>query len=431
MTGVVSGKRQVESRFWILVVLPVLAIPFENEYTFLGYSLAKLTIIPLFLAVVLFQPQQLSSMITQPVFMTGMAFVVWGAIVEAFHPFSNWQFHYSMFQMFFFAALIAVVTSNAIVFRRVLLALSFICSLLALYLVYNFYGSVNVDVSGWREASRIRGQAFAEIPLETNLNVLGYTVGMGSIIALAKLLVSNRMALRTLWGSLYVLCAVGSLMPLSRGAFIAVVGASIAVLCRDLRKSIKPERVLFVLAIMALVFMLLPGALTGRLSSLTPGGADESGKVEGRTQIFMTAVDSIAEYWVLGVGAGQFWQEWGWVHGFGTLGPHNGFLASWIYFGLPGLVLLCLICWVAAAVCLRQSDTSWEATALLGLLVLALVWLTLTHNLYFKAFSVILGLIMAASRRVSSARLVRNPLEIYGYDRRVQRVRSAIRRARP
>ena len=412
MKSYVHTEKPRASKLWILVVLPVLAIPFEDEYSFFGYSLAKVTILPLFVAVILFQPARALSVCKHPIFLSGMAFLIWGGLAEAFHPSSDWKILNSMFQMFVFAALIASVSVNKVAFRRLLLSIPFICALLGLYLIYYYYGSVNIDAGNWREASRIRGHAFDDFSRETNLNVLAYTVGMGAIVSLAKVLAASKTGQRIFWGMVYAACALGSFTPLSRGALLAVLAGSTMILWRGLRKSsMRSGSLLSVLAVIAIVFALMPGALTARFSLFAPGGSvEEEGRIESRTRIFTPLVEALPEYWALGVGTGNYFEGWNRTHGL-SLGPHNGFLAAWIYFGLPGLVLLCLICFVAGREFLRRADTSWEGSAVSGLLVLALVWLVFTHNLYFKAFGVVLGLAMAASGRASSSGIPRRPIQ--------------------
>lgn len=411
--GLGLRSKAASSKLWMFVALPVLAIPFENEYALFGLSLAKLTIIPLLLAVLLFKPRELMAVLKHRVFLCGMAFIAWGAIVEGFHPFSDWEFLYRVFQMLVFAALVGAVSPDLLVFRRTLLATAIVCSVLAFYLVYNFYGAVTVEVEDFRQAGYLRDAALSELSLATGINILGYTVGMGAIIALTQMLGTAVIWRRIVWGAIYVLCAVGSFIPLSRGAFLALVAASGLVVLRNLRGLMKPGRLLFFIGVIAIAFSLTPRALTERYSALSPEGEALTGKADGRTKIYRAALESFPEYWAFGVGNGYYWNRWGLQNGFGgytargpsTSGPHNGFLTAWIFFGLPGIVLLCLVCLFAARDCPKPDSKSIESTALFGLLVLALFWIMFTHSLYLKPLGVILGLLMGASYRQARYRL--------------------------
>lgn len=394
------GSRR--SNLWILVAIAILTIPFENEFSFsIGrISVAKLAILPLLFAVVVFQPKQLLSMSKQPVFLCAILFVAWGVVTEFFRPISDFDFILSIFQTVIFAALVGSVASNKFAFRRILISLALVCSLLAVYLILQFYGAVNVDVGSARDAGYLRKDALSNVGLATGLNILAYTVGMGAVIALAQFFGSRSLRAKIAWLSIYVLCAVGSFVPLSRGSFLALVGASLFVLVRNRRALIKPGTLTVLVGAVVLAFSLTPPALTERYASIRLDGQPEetrTGKVEGRTRVFRASIDNFPEYWKMGVGSGYFWWSWGPQKGFRKLGPHNGFFAAWIFYGLPGFLLLSLTCFLAARASPKSKKSSPEATALVGLLVLALFWIMFTHSLYIKSFGVILGLLMGAT----------------------------------
>jgi O-antigen ligase len=151
-----------------------------------------------------------------------------------------------------------------------------------------------------------------------------------------------------------------------------------------------------------LAFSFTPRALTERYGAFGSEGQLEeakTGKIDARNRIFRATIESFPEYWAMGVGAGYYWKSWGPRKGFRGLGPHNGFFAAWIFYGIPGFLLIGLTCFVAARVCMKLGESSPEFAVLLGLLALALFWLMFTHNLYLKSFGVILGLLMGANYR--------------------------------
>jgi hypothetical protein len=398
----VQGKSR--SKLWILALIPIVAIPIENQYSIQGFSVAKLTMVPLALAVLAFRLPKLVLMLKHPIIKSGMVFIGWCSLCELFHPYADLEFIYRVVQVFAFSALLAVVASDKHSLNNLLLAIAAACAVIAIYLVVNFYGAVSADVETAREAGRVRRLAFEDMSLTANLNVLAYTAGMGAIVALPKFLLATKTLTRISWAVVYVLCFVGCLIPLSRGAMVAVLAGSALVLFRNFASSIKPRRIVLVIAVVALLYTLTPDALTTRFATIGQNASTE--KPDSRAGVTMAAIKSLPEYWAVGVGSGNYWNNWAIDHGFwsnpitltGTLGPHNGFLAAWIYFGLPGLLLLCWICLVTAHHRPRRSNKSWEASAIMGLAVLGLVWLMFTHNLYLKAFGVILGLVIAMSR---------------------------------
>ncbi len=323
--------------------------------------------------------------------------------------------------MFVFSSLVATVTFDPGAIRRMLFAIALVSAFLALYLVFNYYGSVSIGVTGYREAGRLRSQALEGMSLETGLNILGYTVGMGAVVALAQLLGTSDRRARIFWGTIYVICAIGSFVPLSRGAFVALICASLLVLSRNFAKLIKPEVAVLFVGIVVLVISLMPPALTERYSALMPGPTVARQKTDGRLNLLRLALDPISDYWEVGVGAGNYWERWAVQNGLGrwmangrpaVLGPHNAFLAAWIYFGLPGLVLLCVICLSAFRACFKARTASPESAALLGMLGLVIVWLMFTHSLYLKLFGVVIGLIVGVSQQRQWESTRRKPIAL-------------------
>jgi hypothetical protein len=391
-----------KSKLWILVAIAILAIPFENQYALAGFSVGKLTIIPLFFAVVVLQPKELVSMSRQRVFLCAVAFVAWGAFSEFFRPISDWEFILRVFQTLVFAALVGAVASNIVAYRRILSSIAFVCSMLAVYLILAFYGAVNADVTSSKEAGYLRLSALSDMGLATGLNILGYTVGMGAVVALAQFFGSKSTKSRIFWSAIFILCAVGSFVPLSRGSFLALVVASLFVILRNRGALWKPGTLVVLIGAVVLAFSLTPPALTERYASLGSEGQlqkSSTGKIEARARIFKATVNNFPEYWAIGVGSGYYWQSWGPQNGFGKFGPHNGFLTAWIFYGLPGVLLLGFTCFLAGVACPKPIKSSPETAALVGLLVLALFWLIFTHNLYLKSFGVVFGLLLGATHR--------------------------------
>jgi O-antigen ligase len=175
---------------------------------------------------------------------------------------------------------------------------------------------------------------------------------------------------------------------------------------------------LLFIVLFSVATVLTPRALTERYFALTAGEEPRTGKVDGRMKILKAAAESLPAYWLLGVGNGNYWKKWGIENGFGrrigdnwsTSGPHNGFLTAWIFWGLPGLTLLCLLCVFVARACPRPDPKSVESTAIFGLLVLGLFWIMFTHSLYLKPLGLILGLLLGAVRRESHRVLVMNSM---------------------
>lgn len=391
----------------LLVVLPIVAIPFEEEFQISDWSLGKLSVLPLLTAVMMFRSSRWLAVLKSPVSIAAFGFVAWAGITEVFRLSPSWDFHYRVLQTIVFATLVAATLSSRKNFSQTLVPLALVCSGLGVYLLLNFYSKVNVHVTGFREASHARSEAFMGMGVSANLNVLAFTTGIGAAVALARLLSTRTARGRMLWGSLYVLCAVGAFVPLSRGALFAVVASSAIVLLRSFRKRITLRKILPVAAVVMLLVFFLPGAMIQRLSLL--GHTAEMSKEDSRFRLYSKGLDLFPKFWGLGVGAGNYWQSWASENGLtkatllgpSPIGPHNGFIAAWMYFGIPGVALLCLICYLTYRHRPRRNDDSWESLAIVGLLMFGGIWLFFTHNLYLKEFGLILGLLIGASTRTS------------------------------
>ena len=385
----------------MLIAALVLLIPIENQVSIAGFSLAKLTVIPLLVAAILLYPRRVLEAVCEPLFLAGVGFVVWAGLSESLQPFSDWEFVFRIFQMLILSILVGVLLRSREDSRRVLYSVALVSSLIAIYLVANFYDSVNQSVKGFEAASQIRSEAFSNMTFDENLNKLGWTIAMGAVIAFANLLSAQSWRPRIIWGSIYLLCAVGATVPLSRGAFLGLAGTTLLLTMRHFLKTRNVGAVVVALVVILSAVSLMPEAMTSRVTS-----NNESEKKEARRQLYEAALESLPIYWAFGVGAGNYSQEWGGKNGFGrrqpggwfvTLKPHNGFLAAWIFYGLPGLGLLCLLCFYAAQRYRRSADKTAESGALFGLLILTLLWIMASHVLYNKEFGLLLGLLIGVA----------------------------------
>jgi len=393
-------RRRAAENVWlpvILVALPIIAIPFENQYTFFGVSLAKLTILPVGAVALLLYPSRLFRLLKEPVVVAGLLFVAWGAISETFHSNSNLEFLYRVLQMLIFATLIGTVVNTPRILSGVLAGVVAVSVLLALYLIFNFYGLVDIGGGDFKAASSIRKQAFEEMSLQVNLNILAYTVAMGAVIAAAKLLERGRILIRIIWGGAFLICAVGAMVPASRGAFLGLLCSCGVLVLRSVRSANRRASLILVIPVAIASFIFMPDSLATRLSFSGKQDNVAIEKQEGRVRVYTAALESFPQYWAFGIGIGRYFNGWSQLNGFDGLGPHNGFLAAWIYLGLPSFLLLCLICVMAALQYQRMPGHWLDKQAILGLLVLALLWLLFTHDLYLKQFGVVLGLLVCAT----------------------------------
>src|SRR5215813_10543194 len=332
-----KGTSSAPTGLWMLGLLPIVVIPFENQLKFDGISIAKFTVVPLLIGVLISRPKKILETLRHPVALAFLGFILWGALVELFHPFRDFELHSRIFQMFGFGVLMASLLSTRVVLSRTLIGLVIVCSVLSIYLIFNFYGLVRMNVLDSEQAGLARVQAFQGMSLEANLNHIGYAVGMGAVVALCLLLSTKKAWQRVFWAVVSIFCVTGSTITASRGAFIAVALAFGVILWRSLRTSVGAGKLAFAFLVVVCVYFLLPNVLSTRLSATLGGPNDVAPeKQEARQRVLSAAVNSIPEYWALGVGVGNYWEDWGVEHGFyarsargrSTLGPHSGFFAA-------------------------------------------------------------------------------------------------------
>jgi O-antigen ligase len=422
-----ASKAARQPWIWVLILIPIIAIPVENQYTFFTFGLGRLTIIPLLIGVLCTRFQIWVRMIKHPIFLTGLGFLAWAAFIEILHSSPDMELLIRVFQMLLFATFVAAALTNERSFQGVLTGIAIVSSLVAIYLIGSFYSSVNIRVTDFRAADQLRSDVFVDMLLEENLNKIGWTAAMGAVIAFSRFFTVKSYGKRLFWVAVYLTCAVGAAVPLSRGALIGVFSCSGLILLREFRKTKRGGIVILSIVLVGTIFALVPDAVLTRLtSSATLEGVDDS-RAETRKKIYTVAYDSISDYWAFGVGAGNY-SSWGERRGLTLKGnkpvprPHNGFLAAWIYFGLPGLLLLVLTCVVAGRKFMLSSNTLSESNALFGLLVLCVLWLVASHVLYNKEFGLILGLVMWLSLRKRAKSVRHLPL------RTRQRIRKSLER---
>jgi hypothetical protein len=105
---------------------------------------------------------------------------------------------------------------------------------------------------------------------------------------------------------------------------------------------------------------------------------------------------------VTGVGAGNFWESWGYDNEFrgpggeGTLGAHNSFFQVTLYWGMVGLLGLCVLIWQAYRCLPKQCGEDSLTLCLVGIAMALLLVLFFFNSFYEKWYSLGLGLLVGA-----------------------------------
>lgn len=193
-------------------------------------------------------------------------------------------------------------------------------------------------------------------------------------------------------------CLVGTFLPMSRGAVISVIVAGAAILYAYGMGM----RIILMLAVLGIGVMIwVPDVVISRMSFTTE--KNTSGKLEARAEVYLAAIEHFPEYYVTGVGEGNFWGPWGlknWFKkGSGTrahvIGPHNCFIAVTIYWGIAGFLAYLAIVYQAYRCVPHKCGRDASSLCLLGLGLMLLMFIMNGHLLASKELSVGLGLLVS------------------------------------
>jgi hypothetical protein len=128
--------------------------------------------------------------------------------------------------------------------------------------------------------------------------------------------------------------------------------------------------------------------------------------MESRAYVYTTALNRLPEYFVAGVGAGNFWNKWGFENGFRgerdgisfVFGAHNSLLQVAIYWGVLGLLAYLWIVWRVYYLIPLQCGRDKLSLALLAITISLGLWMLESQAFYDKWFACGLGLLIGARR---------------------------------
>lgn len=401
-----------------LLMFVVVLMPMENMFRLFGMvSVPWLLFGLMATAALVARPRLLLEVAAHPVFVAAWCLVIVMAAVEFVQPYSDLDDVQRTFQMFVGGVLVACLCRDRPALRAALYAYLIAGLWLCLVIFLTSYRVLDTGAAtDFNTASRLRREAFADNPLQANLNRMAFIAAQGAVVALTLALTSRASMFRNLCIFASAFCLVGAWLPVSRsGIAIAVITCGILLLANR-RRFMRGIAVAMVLV--AGVAFFVPSAVYARLT-MAPQARGRISKVEGRTKVYTAAIASIPEYAGTGVGSGHFWASWGRAHGFEgsegkTLGAHNVFLQVWICWGVVGLGFLLLLLWQVARAVPRVGVSDPLAFSLYGLAITVLLVMFARHSTYSKEYSLMLGLIVGSRRFIfPSVRQLRNRAHLW------------------
>jgi hypothetical protein len=391
-----------------LLAATIVVLPLQDHVPSLGgYSILYIMFGALSVYVLINRRTAIAKVSRHPVFLAAYALLFVGLVVEAVHDNSDYSELVRYGYMIAGAVLVASLCSERGALRAGMYGYLIASVWLSVFLFLTAYGALSgSEAVDFEEASRLRAAVFSDSSLRVNLNTMAFISSQGVIVALALMLTAKSALRRFLLMSVALFCFIASFVPMSRsGTVIAIISAGFVInkyKAHRLR-AIVPA---VVLGIGMLIFV--PDSILSRLRYSTEA---REGKIEGRALVYTAAWENLPEYIFVGVGTGNYFHEWANNHGLGdrgrVSGVHNSFFQVTVYWGLSGLLALLAVIWCCYRCLLRQNRDVAVSLFLYGIAVSLLLWMTATHNLYAKEFSLGIGLVVGA--RLGDRRRIRIP----------------------
>lgn len=363
-----------------------------------GFSFAWLLFAVLTVRVVTSSPQSMVKVGQQPVFVAVALFVAVSFWTEARHANADFSSINRFLQTATGSLLIASLCRTRASLSIALRSLAWFGCAVSLVLIATSYGKLSgVEVEEFEGASNLRGEVFANDSFFADLNRWSFLCGLGAPVALALLARSvGRQKLK--WACITPICMMGAAMPLSRSGIMVMLATCGVVMLLSGGNRLK---VIVVMAAMVVgVAALVPSAVIQRFKGSGALNVDEESK-DSRQQILAVSLNRLPEYWLLGVGSGNYWKSWAVSTGLSgkagrPRGAHNSFFQVLMNWGAPAFLLFVSILVFAFRCVPKNVGRDPLALCLLALAYAMTFRMLFTHSFYVKDFAAILGLLAAA-----------------------------------
>jgi len=366
----------------------------ENQIPVIaGFSISFLWFAVMAGYVVLNRFQALSSIWSHPVFLAAYAFLGLACFNESFHPDPSYSEIVRIGLMVAGAVLISSVCRDKTALRATIGGYLLAAIWMSILLFLTIYGGLSGATAGsFGEASQVRAQVSSEIPLENNLNGMASMAAIGAVLALVLALAAKSFRLRILFLGTAVFCVIATFLPLSRTGVVILAVSSATVMFAF---GVNVRTIIIALVLGVSVFMWVPEAVFPRMTFSLEAN-------EARATIYTAAIDHFSEYVLVGVGAGNFYGNWGkssefWLYNHDEVTPaHNAFVQVTIYWGLVGFFALLMLIWQAYRCVPKRCGMDSLSLCLMGIAMSQFLFLFSASDLYGKSFSVLLGTLVGA-----------------------------------
>lgn len=394
-TGSPRSRTTLAERALLFIAITIL--PLQDHFPAVGgMSVMFLIFATLTLYVLINRSRILGVIWAHPLFVAAYAFIIISILLEFTSPLSRYSEIVRFVQMIAGAVCVAALCRDRTALAAGLYGYIAAGLWVALMLYTTSYGSLQkVDAGDFSEASKARSEAFADKPVQANIDGLAFVCVQGAIVAFA-LCLSDRWKHRRLeLLGITAFCLIASFLPMSRGAVLmGLISFGAIFYTRGIRHG---KALMFACVLGLGVYMLVPNAVWSRMEFSTQVN---HGKMESRARLYTNAIDHLPDYIVAGVGAGNYYDDWGTKNGFSgrdhVVGAHNTFIQIAIYWGLFGLIAYLLILWCVYRAIPLRCGRDELAVAMVGIIVSLGTQLFQSHNYYEKVFAIGIGLLVGA-----------------------------------
>ena len=395
----------------VLLFLTILLLPLEQQLPVIGrFSFLFVLFVVSSIYVVIRRFDSLVYVWNHRVFLVSYVFIFISLVLETYSPFARYREVISTAQMFIGAIIIATLCRDIEALKRFMFGCILAGVVASFYLFLSVYGTLQgIKATDFSEATTVRAEVFDDESMQVkqvNSFALSNSVPPAAAAALALALMSRSTFVRYSLFGITAFCFIASFLPFSRGVIASTLLACMAVLLaygRANRGASFQRFIQVIVVILGLGMCMLlwvPSAVFARLT--VPSGTSYEGSPDPRAKVYNAALAHLPEYWLVGVGAGNFWGPWGQRNGFllpgkrAVIGVHNAFVQLVIFWGLPSLLLLIVIIYYAYKCFPKKCGDNPFSLAILGFTVTALVLMWVSHSLYSKSYSLALGVLIGS-----------------------------------
>ena len=380
-----------------LLLASIVILPLQDHFSAVGgMSVMFLIFGALIVYVLVNRPRVLGAIWSHPFFVAAYVFIIVSALLEFSSPLSRYTEIFRFAQMIVGAVSVAVLCRDRSALAAGLYGYILAGLWVAVMLYTTSYGSLQeTDAEDFSEASKARSEAFESKPVQANIDGLAHVCVQGAIVAFALCLSDRWKHRRLQLLGITAFCLIASFLPMSRGAVLmGLVSFGAIFYTRGIRHG---KALMFACILGVGVYMLVPNAVWSRMVFSTQVS---NGQMESRAKLYTNALNRLPDYVVAGVGAGNYYGDWGTTHGFSgrdhVVGAHNTFIQIAIYWGVFGLFAYLLILWCVYRAIPLRCGRDELAVALVGLIVSLGILLFQSHNYYEKQFALTVGMLIGA-----------------------------------